>query len=93
MCDSLKVKFISSLEKCFLDEKFEEKPELKSISMLNNEHLSVQLLMNETDLSLQTRRISKVKVVSALADCITLPRKAGTTTTICAKPPGSIQIC
>ena len=36
MCDSLKVKFISSLEKCFLDEKFEEKPELKSISMLNN---------------------------------------------------------
>lgn len=72
MCDSLKVKFISSLEKCFLDEKFEEKPELKSISMLNNEHLSVQLLMNETDLSLQTRRISKVKVVSALADCITL---------------------
>ncbi|MCI8590331.1 MAG: DUF4091 domain-containing protein [Clostridiales bacterium] len=72
MRETLSVKFISSLEKCFLDEKFEDKPALKSISMLNNEHLSVQYLMYESDLSVQTKLVCKVKVVSDLADCITL---------------------
>ena len=72
MRDSLQVKFISSLEKCFLDEKYEDKPVLEHISMLNNEHLSVQVLMQETDYNVQTRLISKVKVVSEISDCVTL---------------------
>ncbi len=72
MRETLRVKFISSLEKCFLDEKFEDKPELKHISMLRNEHLSVQLAMYESDPAVYTKLVSKVKVVSELADCVTL---------------------
>ena len=72
MRDTLKCKFISSLEKCFSDERYQDKKELKKISMLKNEHLSVQLLMKETDPAVYTKLISKVKVVSDIADCITL---------------------
>ncbi len=39
----LKLKVVPSLEKCFLDEKIEDKYELKHISMLKNERLSFQL--------------------------------------------------
>ena len=35
-------KFISSMEKCFLDEKIDSKKEIKSISMLRNERLSFE---------------------------------------------------
>lgn len=38
-----KMKFCSSMEKCFLHEKIEQKKELKEISMLRNERLSFQL--------------------------------------------------
>lgn len=72
MRNTLKCKFISSLEKCFSDERYWDKPELKKISMLNNEHLSVQLLMKETDREVYTKLVSKVKVVSDIADCVTL---------------------
>ena len=72
MRDTLKCKFISSLEKCFSDERYQDKKELKKISMLKNEHLSVQLLMKETDPAVYTKLISKVKVVSDIAVCITL---------------------
>lgn len=35
-------KFISSMEKCFLDEKIDSKKEIKTISMLRNERLSFE---------------------------------------------------
>lgn len=72
MRDSLHLRFISSLEKCFTDERFDSKPELRHISMLQNEHLSVQLLMEETDDAVYDKLTAGVRVVSPLADCVTL---------------------
>ena len=71
MRETLKVKFISALEKCRMDENFDDKKELKKLSLLKNEHQSLQFLMRESS-GLPTRIISKVKVVSPLADFITL---------------------
>ena len=39
----IQAKFISSLEKCFIDESIQSKPELKSASMLKNERYSFQV--------------------------------------------------
>ena len=39
----VKIKIIPSMEKCFLDEQIEDKPELSGISMLKNERLYFQL--------------------------------------------------
>lgn len=72
MRQSLQVRFISALEKCFRDERIENKPELKEISMLKNEHLSVQFAMYEADPGVCTRLITPVKVISPLADCVTI---------------------
>lgn len=69
---TLHAKFISSLEKCRMDEAFGSKKAIKRISLMKNEHASVQLLINETDTSAGTRLLSKIKVVSKLDDCITL---------------------
>ena len=71
MRETLKVKFISALEKCRMDENFDDKKELKKLSLLKNEHQSLQFLMRESS-GLPTRIISKVKVVSPLANFITL---------------------
>lgn len=49
MNEKFKLKFISSLEKCFKDENIDSKPELKNISMFRNEHLSIQLACTYTD--------------------------------------------
>lgn len=72
MRESLSCKFISALEKCFRDEHLEDKPELKEISMLANEHLSAQLAIYETNPNVWTKVVSKVKVVSPIADCVTV---------------------
>ena len=40
----IRTKIVSSLEKCFLDESIDKFEELKSISVLKNERLFVQLL-------------------------------------------------
>ncbi|MBR4910145.1 MAG: DUF4091 domain-containing protein [Clostridia bacterium] len=71
MRETLKVKFISALEKCRLNEDFNSKKEQKKISLLKNEHQSVQLLMRESS-GVATRIISKVRVVSDLAGFITV---------------------
>ena len=71
MRETLKVKFISALEKCRMDEDFEDKKEIKKLSLLKNEHQSLQLLMRESS-GVPTRIISKIKVVSPLAGFITL---------------------
>ena len=53
-----------------MNDRFEEKRELKSLSLMKNEHQSVQFLIYESDESVCTRLISKIKVVSELADCL-----------------------
>ena len=72
MNQPFKIKFISALEKCFKDESFESKPELKSISMFKNEHLSVQLVYTYTDPELVRKNINKVKIESPLKDYISI---------------------
>lgn len=72
MRETFKVKFISSLEKCRLSDEFEDKKEIKKLSLMKNEHQSVQLLIYESNEKVATRLISKIKVVSELAECITV---------------------
>lgn len=45
----LRTKFVSSLEKIFLDESYDSYPELRKISALRGERLSVQLVLAYTD--------------------------------------------
>ena len=72
MRETLHTKFISSLEKCRANDNFADKKEIKRLSLMKNEHLSVQLLMKETDVSVGTRLLAKVKVVSELSGCINI---------------------
>ena len=58
MCETVKCKVISSLEKCFYDDDMDRFPELRSISMLRNEKLSFQLAVRDTDESLDKRLLS-----------------------------------
>lgn len=58
MCETVKCKVISSLEKCFYDDDMDQFPELRSISMLRNEKLSFQLAVRDTDESLDKRLLS-----------------------------------
>lgn len=60
--NSLKVKFISSLEKCFFEDNINSKPELKSISMLKNERYSFGIAYQETDKEIWGKRIMTAKV-------------------------------
>ncbi|MBE6761747.1 MAG: hypothetical protein E7551_05620, partial [Ruminococcaceae bacterium] len=72
MNEKFKIKFLSALEKCFKDEDIDSKPELKSISMFKNEHLSVQLAYTYTDPALTMKNINEVKIDSPLKDYITI---------------------
>lgn len=72
MRESLQVKFISALEKCRAGESFGEKEGIKKLSLLKNEHASVQLLINETDSAAGTRLISKIKVISDLEGALSI---------------------
>ena len=71
MRETLKIKFISSLEKCLIGDNYDDKKTLNRISLLKNEHQSIQLLMRESS-GLPTRIISKIKVISELSDYITI---------------------
>ncbi|MBP3301296.1 MAG: DUF4091 domain-containing protein [Clostridia bacterium] len=64
-------KFISSLEKCFIDEEVFQKTELKSISMLRNERLSFQICY-EMEEKVRPSRDCKLKIESPLAQYITV---------------------
>lgn len=72
MNEKFKIKFISALEKCFKDENIDSKPELKSVSMFKNEHLSVQLAYTYIDPELTRKNINELKVESPLKDYITV---------------------
>ena len=72
MRETLNVKFISSLEKCRVGDRFEDKKEINEISLLKGEHQSLQLLMHETGSGVATRLLSKIKVISELEKYITV---------------------
>ena len=72
MNENFKIKFISALEKCFKDENIDSKPELKSISMFKNEHLSVQLAYIYNNPESMWKSISNVEIDSPLKDYVTV---------------------
>ena len=72
MSEKLKTRIVSSLEKCFLDEKETDKKAIKSISMLENDRCSFQLIGRVTDEECNIRRRTKIKVISPIADKVTL---------------------
>ena len=70
----IKVKILPSIEKCFLDEKIESKPELSEISMLRNERLSFQFAYTYDDLAASPKQYCRLNVEGPLADYIKIAR-------------------
>ena len=71
----MQAKIVSSLEKCFLDETVEQKPQLGSISMLKNERYSFQICYQEQERDPNVRwRNRYFRVESPLADFIHVSR-------------------
>ncbi|MBR2353155.1 MAG: DUF4091 domain-containing protein [Clostridia bacterium] len=68
----IEMKLMSSMEKCFLDERLESKPETKSFMMFRNERLSFQVGVSRNDPE-QVARI-RVALSGALADYVTVQR-------------------
>lgn len=71
MSDTLKLKVISSLEKCFYDDSYEKFPVLSSVSMLKNEKLSFQLLIKETNENIE-KYLASLKIDGSLGKYITV---------------------
>jgi len=69
----MKAKIISSLEKCFLDESVDQKPQLGAISMLKNERYSFQVCYEAKE-QIDFKLIRLFHVESPLADCISISR-------------------
>lgn len=65
----MRIKTISSLEKCFLDESIMEKPQLARLSALKNERCSFQICFDAGDGPFTRERL-RFRVESALNDCI-----------------------
>ncbi len=72
MKESIQTGFISSLEKCFEDEDFSSKPLIDRLSMLKNEHLSVQLMISDRDPGAPDRMPCRIMIKSPLAGRITV---------------------
>ncbi len=66
------MKLMSSLEKCFLDEELEAKPETNDFVIFRNERLSFQLGVRHEDPT-QVRRL-RVRLSGPLADFVTVKR-------------------
>ena len=69
--ENIRFKVLSSLDKCFLDEKLDDKKALTSVSMLKNEKLSFQIGYQNMGWDFA---FMSVKVEGALADYITFQR-------------------
>ena len=68
-------RFISSLEKCFLDEQIKTKKEVKRLSMLKNERLSFQFCYQvDCRKPVHNYRAARLEVVSPLKDRLKLRR-------------------
>lgn len=85
MNEKFKVKIISSLEKCFLDESISQKSELKSISMFQNEKLSFQIAYTCEDYGLYPF-FFKVDIEGELSRHIRLRRVKNLSSTFPAVP-------
>lgn len=85
MNEKFKVKIISSLEKCFLDESISQKSELKSISMFQNEKLSFQIAYTCEDYGLYPF-FFKVDIKGELSGHIRLRRVKNLSSTFPAVP-------
>ncbi len=85
MNEKFKVKIISSLEKCFLDESISQKSELKSISMFQNEKLSFQIAYTCEDYGLYPF-FFKVDIEGELSGHIRLRRVKNLSSTFPAVP-------
>lgn len=85
MNEKIKVKIISSLEKCFLDESISQKSELKSISMFQNEKLSFQIAYTCEDYGLYPF-FFKVNIEGELSGHIRLRRVKNLSSTFPAVP-------
>lgn len=70
----VKTKIISSLEKCFLDDSFDDKREIRELSMLRNERLSFQLAYTGSTDERVRARWWTLSVEGPLADKITVSR-------------------
>lgn len=66
MSNSLKIKFISSLEKCFVEENIENKKSIDNITMFKNERSSFCVAYQETDTSIYAKSIATFKFNSNL---------------------------
>ena len=67
-------KIVSSMDKCFLDDTMASHRPVKSVSMLRNQHLSLQLVYTETDVAAAHRRLVKVRVLGELAPYVRIRR-------------------
>jgi len=70
----LLLKILPSTEKCFLDDKIEDKLELTEVSMLKNERLSFQLAYTIAGSGAGTRAHCAAEMESPLADKITITK-------------------
>ena len=68
----MRIKLLSSLEKCFLDETVLDKPALREITMLKNERYSFQICFDTTDKIDCTNKTFQIRVDSPLQPYITL---------------------
>lgn len=67
-------KIVSSMDKCFLDDTMASHRPVKSVSMLRNQHLSLQLAYTETDVAASHRHLVKVRVLGELAPYVRVRR-------------------
>ena len=67
-------KIVSSMDKCFLDDTMASHRPVKSVSMLRNQHLSLQLVYTETDVAAAHRHLVKVRVLGELAPYVRVRR-------------------
>lgn len=68
----LRYKFISSLDKPFLDQSPSDHPTLSALSMLKNERISLQLIITDDSPAAPHRRFVGIKPEGALAPFVTL---------------------
>ncbi len=70
----VEMKIISSLEKCFWDEKIESKKILSRATLLKNERFSFEAAYAETSDALYAKQVVFVKIDSPIADFISVSR-------------------
>ena len=68
----MRIKLLSSLEKCFLDETVLDKPALREITMLKNERYSFQICFDTVDKIDCTNKTFQIEIESPLQAYISM---------------------